>query len=67
MFAPIVKARVKKSRELFGFWVKAGKVRAFVPIAVVAGEREIFRRIFAAVLARNDVFDVKPQWLEILM
>ena len=67
MFAPIIEARVKKSRELFVFWVKAGKVCAFVPVAVVAGEREIFRRIFAVVLARNDVFDVKPQWLEILM
>ena len=67
MFTPIVKARMKKPRELFGFRVKAGKVWAFVEIAVVTGEREVFRRVFAAVLTRNDVFDVKPQRLEILM
>ena len=33
---------------------------------MVAGERQIFRRILAAVLARRDVFDVKSQRLLLL-
>src|ERR1039457_6313943 len=66
MFIPIIQARMKQARQLFGLWVQAGKVCALVQIAVMTGEREIIRRIFAAVLPRNDVFDVKAQQLEIL-
>ena len=44
---------MKKPHELFGFRVKARKVCAFVEIAMVTGEREVFRRVFAAVLTRN--------------
>ena len=58
---------MKQTRQLFSLGIKAGKVRAFVQIAVMTGEREIIRRIFAAVLSRNDVFDVKSERFEILM
>ena len=67
MFIPIVETGMKQARQLFGFWIEAGKVRALVQIAVMAGKREVFRRVFSAVLSRNDVFDVKSQRLEILM
>ena len=58
---------MKKSHQLFGLWIEAGKVRALVQIAVMTGEREIIRRIFPAMLSRDDMFDVKSQRLEILM
>ena len=66
MIAPIVKARVKQARQFFVFWIQPGEVRAFVQIAVMTGEREIFRRIFSAVLSRRDVFDVKKKRLKFL-
>lgn len=53
---------MKQARQFSGFGIKARKIRAFVEIAVVAGKRQIFRRIFSTVLAGSDVFDVKRQW-----
>lgn len=63
VFFPIIQPRMKQAREFAGLRVDAGKVRAFVEIAVMTGERQILGRVFAFVLPRNDVFDVKPQWL----
>ncbi len=67
MFLPIIEPGMKKSGELFCFWIKARKVCSLVTIAVVTGEREIFQGIFTAVLAWDDVFDVKSQRFKILM
>jgi hypothetical protein len=41
VFRPIVKPWMKQAGELFGFGIKAGKIRAFVEIAVMAGERKV--------------------------
>ena len=59
MFVPIIKSRVKQARQLSGLWIQPGKIRAFVQIAVMTGEREVFQDVLAAVLARGDVLDVK--------
>ena len=67
VFRPIVEPWMKQARELFGFGVKTGKIRAFVEIAVMAGKRKVFRGVLSAVLSRDDVFDVKSERLEILM
>ena len=63
MFAPIIQSRMKQARQCLGLRIKSGKIRAFVQIAVVTGEREVFRRVFSSVLARSDVFDVERQRL----
>ena len=59
MFTPIVQSRMKQTRQFSSFGIKPGKICPFVQVAVMTGQREIGRRIFSAVLARNDVFDVK--------
>lgn len=59
MLTPIVKSRMKQARQFFRFGIKPGKICPFVQVAVMTGQREVFRRIFSTVLARNDVFDMK--------
>jgi len=59
MFVPIIKSRMKQTRQFSSFGIKPGKICAFMQVAVMAGQREIFRRIFSTVLSWNDVFDVK--------
>ena len=63
VFLPIIRPRMKQAREFAGLRVYARKVCAFMEIAVMTGERQILQRVFAFVLARHDVFDVKLQWL----
>ena len=67
MFVPIIQARVKQARQFFRLGIKARKICSLVQIAMMAGQREIFRRIFSAMLSGNNVLDVKPQRLKILM
>jgi hypothetical protein len=50
VFFPIIQPRMKQAREFAGLWVDAGKVRAFVEIAVMTGERQILGRVFSFVL-----------------
>lgn len=45
--------------ERTGLRIYGREVGAFVQIAVVTGERQIFRIITAAMLTRHDVLDVK--------
>ena len=52
---------MKQARQFFSFRIKPRKICAFVEIAMVTGECQIFRRIFSAMLARSDVFGVKRQ------
>ena len=63
MFVPIVEPWMKQARQLSGLRINPGKIGAFVEIAVVAREHQVFRRVLASVLARRDVFDVKRQRL----
>lgn len=65
MFVPIVKPGMKQARQFSRLRVEAGKIRTFVKIAVMAGEREILRRILSIVLARG-MFDVKRKRLLLL-
>jgi hypothetical protein len=59
VFVPRVYPRMKESNDLSRVWICSSDVRAFVPIAVKAGEREILKNRLTAVLARNNVIDVK--------
>jgi hypothetical protein len=59
MLGPAILARVKQSHELAGARIQAGDVRAFVAVAVVAGEREVRGDRLAAVLLGDDVIDLK--------
>ena len=63
MFVPIVEPWMKQARQLSGLRINPGKIGAFVEIAVVTRECQVFRRVLASVLARRDVFDVKRQRL----
>lgn len=56
---PRLKARVEEHDDVSRFVVAAAEVRAFRPIALVATPREIIGPIVPAVLAREDVFNVK--------
>ncbi len=58
---------MEQARKLFGFRIETGEVRAFVRITVMTGKCEVFSGILPAVLSRDDVFDVKPERLEVLM
>ncbi len=59
MVRPRVTARVEQPGEIRSIRVKAGDVRAFEPIAVWAGEREIFRNGLSAMLLSKNVVDLK--------
>lgn len=53
---------MKQAGEFARLRIDARKVRAFVEIAMMTGERQILRRVIPFVLPRHDMFDVKPQW-----
>ena len=59
MMMPIVAARMEELDDLVRAGVDAGKVRAFMMIAVMASKGEIGGLIASAVLPGNDVFNVK--------
>jgi hypothetical protein len=59
---PLIAPRVKKPDDLSGLRVDSGQVRAFMKIAAVAGERQIVSIFEAAVLLRDDVLDMMPQF-----
>ena len=61
MIAPSVLAWVEKPDEVAGGHITPGDVRALVPVAVEAGERKIFDGRITAMLARDNVIDVKRQ------
>lgn len=61
MIRPLFTARVEQRRHLARVGINAAKVRAFLVIALRAGEREIRRVIRAAMLPGDDVFDVKTE------
>ena len=63
MFIPIIQSRMKQACQFFGLRIQPGKICSFVQIAVMAGKRKIVRRVFAAMLAWNDMLDVKQQRL----
>jgi hypothetical protein len=59
MIGPTVATWMKQGHKLSGLWVKPGDVGPFVAIAEVAGQRQILRLCWTAVLARDDMLDVK--------
>ena len=61
MILLIIEPRMKQSRQLSGFGVQPRQICAFVQIAVMAGQRKIFRRVFSSMPARDDVFNVERQ------
>jgi hypothetical protein len=61
VFRPAVTARVKKDHDLAGQRVDPGKVWALVGIAELAGEGKVMELVPTAVLAGDDVLDVKSQ------
>ncbi len=61
VFRPAIPPGMEQPGQFTRVRIKSGEVRAFVEIAVVAGQREVFRRVAAIMLARHDVFDMKSQ------
>jgi hypothetical protein len=59
MSTPTVAPRVKQPDNFVRVGIATGEVRALVQVALVAGERKVFKGIRATVLARIDVLDVK--------
>jgi len=55
---PPISSRVKQNLYIARYGVDSTQVRAFVKIATMAGERQIFDIAGAAVLAGNNVFDL---------
>jgi hypothetical protein len=66
MRVPAVSARVEEPRAVTSVGIDARKIGAFVKITFRAGECEIVRFISVAVLAGNNVFDVKSQGGKVL-
>ena len=58
---PPIGARMEEKHDEAGGGIDAGKVWAFVRIAELAGESQVFQSIAATVLAGCNVFDVKPK------
>ena len=56
---PFILSRVEQPADLTGIRIEAGKVRTLALITVAAGEREIFKYRWPAVLPGKDVLDVK--------
>ena len=50
---------MKQRRKLFALRIKAGNIRPFVEITEAASQRKVVRFVRTAVLAGNDMFDVK--------
>ncbi len=63
VFTPVVQAWVKQSGELLGLGIQTSEVGAFVQIAVMASECQIFSDVRPAVLLGDDVFNMKRQGL----
>ena len=63
--APLVRARMEESNELPSPRIRSRDVRAFVPVAVEAGEGEILEDGLASMLACNYVIDVKGQTIDV--
>jgi hypothetical protein len=59
VFIPTVFARIKETDDFIRIRVAASKVGAFVKIALLTSQRQILNLIRPAVLARDDVLDVK--------
>src|SRR4051812_5880032 len=60
---PDVLARMEQDRLLSGCWIDCRKIRSLLPIAVGTRQREIHVVVRSAVLARDDVLDVKLQFM----
>jgi hypothetical protein len=67
MVVPIIESWMKQPGQLFGSGINSRKICSFVQIAVMASQRQIIRNVLAAVLTRNDMFDVKLQGLVLLL
>lgn len=61
MIFPIIQAWMKQAGQFFCFRIQTREVWPFVKIAMMAGERQVFRRVLSAVLTWDDVFDVERQ------
>jgi hypothetical protein len=56
---PIVQPWMIQARYFSISWINAGKIYPFAQIAMMTGERQIIRYVFATVPPGNNVFDVK--------
>ena len=61
MTRPPFASRMEDRDDGLRIWINRREVRSLARIAVIAGEREVFRRIAAAVLARDDGLEVKAE------
>ena len=59
MVPPLICSRMKQAKELARLWIEPRNVGPFEAIAMDAGESKILLLIFAAVLAGDDVVDLK--------
>jgi hypothetical protein len=59
MVGPVVAARIEQRHELAGVRIECSDVRAFVVITVTACQREILCVACTAVLASDNMLDVK--------
>lgn len=67
MIGPLVPSRMKQGCQCAAERIDAGKVRAFVKVAVMARKREIVSPIRTAMLFCNDVFDVMEKFTVFLV
>lgn len=58
---PLLCSRIKKGGQLPAFGIERSQVRAFVAIAIRAGQRQIVQRSRATVLLGDDVLHLKGQ------
>jgi len=59
VLAPQVSSRVKQTRDFASHWIPVSDIRAFVPIAVEAGQDQIINLGSTVMLSCNDMIDLK--------
>jgi len=61
VLTPSILPRMEQPHELPGSRISSSNIRTFVPVAVKARQSEICKGSYTAMLACNDVIDVKRQ------
>src|SRR6185369_2567819 len=62
VMGPLITPWMKKAGYFTGLGVNSGQIRTLTKIAAVARERQVVGIVGAAVLLRDDVLDVMPQF-----
>ena len=58
---------MKKWLDAATLWVNAGQVCTFMQVTAIAGKRQVYEVIIAAMLLGLDMIDMKPQYGQVFL